>query len=57
LTDNLTLARAAASKRATDPHVPWEIREQTANFIQANRNIDQKVCHIKSDKGIVNRAR
>jgi hypothetical protein len=49
LTDNLTLARAAASKRATDPHVPWEIREQIAIFMQSNRNIEEQVYHIRRE--------
>jgi hypothetical protein len=49
LTDNLALARAAASKRASDPHIPWEIREQIAIFKNTTRNIEQEVYHIKRD--------
>jgi hypothetical protein len=49
LTDNLSLSRAAASNRASDPHIPWEIREQIASFMHASRNIDKQVYHLKRD--------
>jgi hypothetical protein len=52
LIDNLTLARAAASKRSSDPHIPWEIREQIAIFRNNTRNIEQ-VHHIKREFNIV----
>jgi hypothetical protein len=53
LIDNLTLARAAASKRSSDPHIPWEIREQIAIFRNNTRNIEEQVHHIKREFNIV----
>jgi hypothetical protein len=53
LTGNLTLARAAASKRSSDPHIPWEIREQIAIFRNNTRNIEDQVYHIKREFNIV----
>jgi hypothetical protein len=35
--------------RASDPHIPWEIREQIAIFKNTTRNIEQEVYHIKRD--------
>jgi hypothetical protein len=52
LSDNLTLARAAASKRASDPHIPWEMREQIASFKNNTRNVEKQVYHIKREFNI-----
>jgi hypothetical protein len=46
LTDNLTLAKAAAANKISDKQVPWELREQIANYQKASRNIEKKVFHI-----------
>jgi hypothetical protein len=51
--DNLTVARAAASKRSSDPHIPWEIREQIAIFRNNTRDIEEQVHHIKREFNIV----
>jgi hypothetical protein len=46
LTDNHTLAKAAAANKISDKQVPWELREQIANYQKASRNIEKKVFHI-----------
>jgi hypothetical protein len=47
LTDNLILSRATAVVKTTDPRVPWEIREQIANYKQVSRGLQTQVYHIK----------
>jgi hypothetical protein len=49
LTDNITLARAAASSSATHPQVPWEIRRHIADYMQFAKTATSKVYHIKRD--------
>jgi hypothetical protein len=49
LTDNLILARAAASEKITDFSVPWELREQIAHYKKASTNIQVNIFHIKRD--------
>lgn len=49
LTDNLTLAKAAAATKIWDNEVPWELRKQIADYHKASRNLDGKIFHIKRD--------
>jgi hypothetical protein len=43
LMDNLSLARIAATKSATDPQVLREIRQQIAQFKQVSQELTPKV--------------
>ena len=49
LTDNLILARAAAADKISDGVVPWELREQIAQYKKASRQINSQIYHIKRD--------
>ena len=56
LTDNLILARAAAADKISDGVdkisdgvVPWELREQIAQYKKASRQITSQIYHIKRD--------
>ena len=49
LTDNLTLARAAASEKIIADDVPSELREQIAQYKMASRDLSSQVYHIKRD--------
>ena len=49
LTDNLILARAAASEKLSDSKVPWELRKQIAQYKMASRNLQAQIFHIKRD--------
>ena len=56
LTDNLTLAKAAAAKHASDPQVAWEIRSYIADFHNYTRSLDATVYHINRNlNGIAHR--
>jgi hypothetical protein len=47
LTDNLALAKAAAARSVTDKQVPWELREQIADYKKASEPLLPKIYHIK----------
>lgn len=47
LTDNLTLAKAAAASSVTDKQVPWELRQQIANYKRASEQLLPQIYHIK----------
>jgi hypothetical protein len=47
LTDNLTLAKAAASPTLSDAQVPWELRQQIAEYKKASEELNSKIYHIK----------
>jgi hypothetical protein len=49
LTDNLSLARAAAANSLTDPQVLWEIRNLVAEFKQVSQGLHASIYHIKRD--------
>lgn len=49
LTDNLTLSRAAAANNISDKRVPWELRDQIANYHRESNNLQVQVYHIKRD--------
>jgi hypothetical protein len=49
LTDNLSLARAAAANLLTDPQVLWEIRNLVAEFKQVSQGLHASIYHIKRD--------
>uniref|UniRef100_A0ACD5YZR5 Uncharacterized protein n=1 Tax=Avena sativa TaxID=4498 RepID=A0ACD5YZR5_AVESA len=49
LTDNLTLARAAAASRSTVSEVPWEIQEHIAQYQKASRDLQSTIYHVKRD--------
>ena len=51
-TDNLILARAAAANRISNENVPWELREQIANYQRASRRMETKVYHISRNLNI-----
>ena len=36
-------------EKISDKQVPWELREQIANYQEASRNIEKKVLHIARD--------
>jgi hypothetical protein len=48
-TDNLTLAKAAASNSISGDHVPWELRHQIATYQKASRGLAANVYHISRD--------
>jgi hypothetical protein len=45
LTDNLTLARAAAAHSIADKQVPWELRQQIADYKKASEHLIPKIYH------------
>ena len=47
--DNLSLAKAAAAEKISDKQVPWELREQIANYQKASRDLDRRIFHISRD--------
>ena len=49
LTDNLTLAKAAAATTILDKEVPWELRKQISDYHKASRNLGGEIFHIKRD--------
>jgi ribonuclease HI len=49
LTDNSSLAKAAASTCASGPQVFWEIRSHIADYLQVTQSLDAAVFHIKRD--------
>jgi hypothetical protein len=49
LTDNLSLARAAATNSLTDPRILWQIRNLVAEFKQVSQCLQASICHIKRD--------
>ena len=49
LTDNLTLAKAAAALKTADQQVPWEIRQHIAQYKLVSQELDPKIYHIKRD--------
>jgi ribonuclease HI len=46
LTDNLCLAKAAATTTTSDPQVLWEIRYLIAEYKQASKALSPKIYHI-----------
>jgi ribonuclease HI len=46
-TDNLTLARAASATAVTNTQVPWELRQQIADYKRASEVLHPKIYHIK----------
>jgi hypothetical protein len=46
LADNLTLARASSTTIITDAQVPWELRQQTAEYKRA-LELHPKIYHVK----------
>jgi hypothetical protein len=49
LTDNLTLAKAAAATKTADPQVPWEIRNYIAQHKKITRGLRQQIYHISRE--------
>ena len=49
LTDNSTLAKAAATSMLNSPQVPWEIREHIAQFQSISQILSKEVHHIRRD--------
>lgn len=49
LTDNLTLARAAADKKLASDKIHWEIRKDLANYLLASKGLQPQVYHISRD--------
>jgi hypothetical protein len=47
LTDNLILAKAAATSSVTNEQVPWELRQQIADYKRASEQLFPKIYHIK----------
>jgi hypothetical protein len=47
LTDNLALARAAAAHSIADKQVPWELRQQIADYKKSSEHLLPKIYHIK----------
>jgi hypothetical protein len=46
LTDNLTLARAASATALTSDQVPWELRQQIADYKRVSEELQSKIFHI-----------
>jgi hypothetical protein len=53
LTDNQSLASAAAASSTTDPQVLWEIRPHIAIFKQVSQELASTVYHINRDLNVV----
>uniref|UniRef100_A0ACD5YVP5 Uncharacterized protein n=1 Tax=Avena sativa TaxID=4498 RepID=A0ACD5YVP5_AVESA len=49
LTDNMSVARAAATIKPTDQQVPWEIRQHIAQYKQVSKELNPNIYHIKRD--------
>jgi hypothetical protein len=49
LTDNLSLAKAAATSTTSDPQVLWEIQHLIAEYKEASRALSPKIYHISRD--------
>nr|XP_051197783.1 uncharacterized protein LOC127311400 [Lolium perenne] len=49
LTDNLSLAKAAATSTTSDPQVLWEIRHLIAEYKEASKALSPKIYHINRD--------
>lgn len=49
LMDNVTPARAAATSSLAQPQVPWEIRQQLAQYRNISQSSYHTVYHIRRD--------
>ena len=49
LTDNLSLAKAAASKNVLADAIPWSIRKLIAEFYNTTRQLQSQVFHISRE--------
>uniref|UniRef100_A0ACD5ZE21 Uncharacterized protein n=1 Tax=Avena sativa TaxID=4498 RepID=A0ACD5ZE21_AVESA len=47
LTDNMSVARAAATIKPTDQQVPWEIRQHIAQYKHVSKKLNPNIYHIK----------
>jgi polysaccharide deacetylase 2 family uncharacterized protein YibQ len=45
-TDNLALARTASATTATNDQVPWELRQQIADYKTTSKELQSKIHHI-----------
>jgi hypothetical protein len=50
---SLALARAAAAHSIADKQVPWELRQQIADYKKASEHLLPKIYHIKRNLNTV----